>query len=401
MPVLHSTSADAQGGPYRVMVVDDSAVIRGMYGKTFEAEKDVSIVATAGNGETALQILARQDVDVVILDIEMPVMDGLTALPKILGLDNSVQVLIASTLSKRNAEISLSCLQLGAKDYLTKPSSTSELSGAVDFKRDLVAKTKALAARRRKLKNWPQPDAKASAASAAKPKVFAAEKTQAEAAKPTGGLLSNPPTAPASKEIVLRKLGPHRPEILAVGSSTGGPNALFAFFKGLDPHLNMPIVLTQHMPPNFTAILAEHITKQTPFPAKEAQNGDVLENNKVLVAPGDYHMTIIEESGRKIIQLNQDAPENFCRPAVDPMLRSLLPIYGGKVLMVMLTGMGSDGLLGCRKLVDAGATIVAQDEATSVVWGMPGAVAMAGLCHAVLPLDDIAPKLSQIMKGQR
>jgi two-component system, chemotaxis family, protein-glutamate methylesterase/glutaminase len=395
MPVLHSTSANTQGGPYRVMVVDDSAVIRGVYGKTFEGEKDVSIVATAGNGETALQILARQDVDVVILDIEMPVMDGLTALPKILGLDNSVQVLIASTLSKRNAEISLSCLQLGAKDYLTKPSSSGEMSTAVDFKRDLVAKTKALAARRRKLKNWPQPDGLAT-----KTKLFAAEKTQAEAHKPAGGLLSSAPP-PATKEIVLRKLGPHRPEILAVGSSTGGPNALFAFFKGLDPHLNMPIVLTQHMPPNFTAILAEHITKQTPFPAKEAQNGDVLENNKVLVAPGDYHLTVIEEGGRKVIRLNQDAPENFCRPAVDPMLRSLVPIYGGKVLMVMLTGMGSDGLLGCRKLVDAGATIVAQDEASSVVWGMPGAVAMAGLCHAVLPLDDIAPKLSQIMKGQR
>jgi two-component system chemotaxis response regulator CheB len=399
MTLSNPTGIESSGGPFRVMVVDDSAIIRGMYTKTFEGDAEVRLVASAGNGETALQMLGRQDVDVIILDIEMPVMDGLTALPKLLAIDSTVQVLISSTLSKRNAEISLSALQLGAKDYVTKPSSTGEMTAATDFKRDLVAKTKSLAARRRKIKNLPLPDG--SAAPAAKPKLFAAEKKSQDPAKQHGGLLHTS-TPPAPKEVVLRKLGPHRPEILAVGSSTGGPNALFTFFKNLDPALNLPIVLTQHMPPNFTAILAEHISKQTGWQAREAQTGDLLEPNKVLVAPGDYHMTVVlDENGRKTIRLNQDAPESFCRPAVDPMLRSLVQVYGGKILMVMLTGMGSDGLLGSRKLVEAGGTLIAQDEETSVVWGMPGAVAHAGLCHAVLPLEQITGQIQRIMKGPR
>ena len=182
-----------------------------------------------------------------------------------------------------------------------------------------------------------------------------------------------------------------KPKILAIGSSTGGPQALFEVLKGLQGSLNLPIVITQHMPPTFTKILAEHIGRTTGFPSREAVDGDVLEAGKVYLAPGDYHLTVGKEGADFVIRLNQKDPENFCRPAVDPMLRSIAEAFGKRALVIILTGMGYDGLKGSELIKNSGGTIVAQDEESSVVWGMPGAVSNAGICAAVLPIGDLAP----------
>ena len=191
-------------------------------------------------------------------------------------------------------------------------------------------------------------------------------------------------------EVELRQPGITRPDILAIGSSTGGPQALFAFLKGLPKTVNLPVVITQHMPATFTSILAEHITRMTGWPCTEAKDGDVLETGKILLAPGDFHMTIVQKGPQRVVSLNQDPPENFCRPAVDPMLRSLVKVFGPRIFTVILTGMGNDGAKGSQQVVQAGGTVIAQDEKSSVVWGMPGAVASAGLCSAVLPIDQLA-----------
>ena len=358
--------------PYRVLLVDDSAVIRGLSARILEKDPAVRVVATAGDGAQAVSALRRRSVDVVVLDIEMPVMDGLTALPKLLEIDPDVRIVMSSTLTTRNADISLRALQAGAADYIPKPSTAKEMIGGDEFARDLLAKVKALGASRRGQR--PAADPVGSTAPAAPPPA---------GPKPLAGV------AP----IALRKPSLVPPRILILGSSTGGPKALSTLFRGLRGKLNMPILLTQHMPATFTAMLAEHIADAGERPAVEGADGMVLEPGHLYVAPGDYHMVIEEAGGRASVCLNQDPPENFCRPSVDPLLRSAARIYGPAVLAVILTGMGQDGLLGCETVVEGGGTVIAQDEATSVVWGMPGAVATAGLCSAVLPLDAIAGKI--------
>ena len=191
------------------------------------------------------------------------------------------------------------------------------------------------------------------------------------------------------------------PRLLAIGSSTGGPQALFTLVQGLGKTLNVPVVLTQHMPATFTPILAEHISKIGGLPCAEAKHGETLTAGRIYLAPGDRHLMV--DGGRTGLQarLTQDPPENFCRPSVDPMLRSATEACQGRVLVAMLTGMGQDGLAGTRRVMEAGGSAIAQDEATSVVWGMPGAVANAGLCHAVLPLPRIAQKLLDMLRGCR
>ena len=391
MPIPSTTKGvSKQQNPFRVMVVDDSAVIRGMYARAFDNEVDIEVAFAAANGQIAINSFARANVDVVVLDIEMPVMDGLAALPKFMEMDSSVQVLMSSTLTKKNAEVSIVCMQLGAKDYLTKPSTTSELASADNFRRELVMKVRALGAARRKAKSLPFPGGAATPAAPSR-------------ARADGSGVSAPLSSSALRKevnISLRKAGTIQPEILAIGSSTGGPNALFEFFKNLDKSVKLPMVVTQHMPPTFTAILAEHIEKSSGWPCKEAKSGDTLEKGKIYIAPGDFHMTFRKDAGNVFVELNQEPPENFCRPSVDPMLRSLVQLYGSKILMVMLTGMGSDGLNGSKFVVDNGGTVIAQNEETSVVWGMPGAVANAGLCHAVLPLSELSACSLRIIRGQ-
>ncbi|SDD91097.1 protein-glutamate methylesterase/protein-glutamine glutaminase [Rhodospira trueperi] len=369
------------------MVVDDSAVVRGLETRLLEADPQIKVIASVGNGQVALQTLERHEVEVVILDIEMPVLDGLSALPKLLARDPTLKVIMASTLTLRNAEISLQALEAGAADYLPKPAASREISADGAFKHDLIAKVKALGLARRR--NQQRPGAKPGGTG------FTAARTRQEA----------PVKAPAvtlrqQAPVVLRKapVTAEAVDIIAIGSSTGGPQALFTVLgamKGSGP-LRQPILITQHMPATFTTILAGHISRSAGMDAHEGQDGEVIKGGQVYVAPGDYHMTVESKGTQKVIRLNQDPPENFCRPAVDPMFRSIARAYGRRTLGVVLTGMGSDGTKGGAMIVEAGGTIVAQDEATSVVWGMPGAIAQAGLCTAVLPIGEIGPYISKI-----
>lgn len=366
------------------MVVDDSAVIRGLITRMLEGDADINVVASVGNGQLAVNQLTRNpgEIDVVILDIEMPVMDGLTALPLLLKADPNIKVIMASTLTKRNAEISLRALSAGATEYVPKPSTARELSGENDFRRELLDKVKGLGIIHREAVGKPVPSRPAPAAPAPAADGPAAAKP---AAKPADGW-----RLAKGAEIELRQAGTSKPDILAIGSSTGGPQALFDFLKGLPKTINLPVVITQHMPATFTSILAEHITRMTGWPCSEAKDGDVIEAGKILLAPGDYHMLVAQKGPQRVVNLTQDPPENFCRPAVDPMLRSVVKVYGPRVFTVILTGMGNDGAKGAVEVVNAGGTVIAQDEKTSVVWGMPGAAAAAGVCSAVLPISELA-----------
>ncbi|UUX50525.1 chemotaxis response regulator protein-glutamate methylesterase [Nisaea acidiphila] len=391
-----SASAEAKPrskDPYRVMLVDDSAVIRGLFTRFLEADPDVKIVASVGDGQRAIDTLKNNDIEIIVLDIEMPRMDGITALPELLKVDPKVQIVMASTLTARNAEISLKALSLGARDYLTKPSSTSEMTGAADFPSDLLSKVKAFGAQRRRKSGAAPPSGATATARAAA--------SGAPAAAPRAGTArttARPTAAPASGNISLRKPSGRKPDVIAIGSSTGGPQALFRVLSDIPKTTRLPIFVTQHMPPTFTTILAEHITKSSGWVCSEAKSGDVVAPGRIYLAPGGYHMTVKSEGTDKVIALNQDPPENFCRPAVDPMIRSLIKVYG-RVLAVILTGMGHDGREGCRAVVEAGGDVVAQDENTSVVWGMPGAVAQAGLCCEVLPVADIGASVQRLARG--
>ena len=376
------------------MVVDDSAVIRGLITRMLEGDPEISVVASVGNGQLAVNSLERnpKSIDVIILDIEMPVMDGLTALPLLLKIDPNVKVIMASTLTKRNAEISLRALSAGATEYVPKPSTARDLSGENDFKGELLNKVKSLGVIHRRQTGQPIGARPAPAAPAARP-------AAAPAARPAPGAVPTKPADPGTLQrwekrhqgqVTLRPAGTAKPDILAIGSSTGGPQALFDFLKALPKTINLPVVITQHMPATFTSILAEHITRMTGWPCFEAKDGDLLEAGKILLAPGDFHMTVVQKGPQRVVALNQDAPENFCRPAVDPMLRSVVKVFGARVFTVILTGMGNDGEKGSHHVVNAGGTVIAQDEKSSVVWGMPGAVATAGLCSAVLPVAELA-----------
>ncbi len=357
----------SSANPYRVMVVDDSAVIRGLLTRALEQDPTIEVVASVPNGQMALNQLPRQPIDVVVLDIEMPVMDGLTALPKLLQLKPGLQVIMASTLTRKNADVSLRALRAGAADYVTKPSSGGELHSAEAFKRELTAKVKALASAAR-------------GGGGAGPR----------SARPPVAAAAQRASAAAPGQIKLRQAPSQTPEIIAIGSSTGGPQALFKLLGDLKGVLRVPVLITQHMPATFTTLLAEHLGRASGMECHEARDGEPLRPGTIYVAPGDWHTTVAAEGTGRVIRLNQNPPENFCRPAVDPMLRSLAPIYGARLLTVILTGMGSDGAKGCEAVVAAGGQVVAQDEATSVVWGMPGAVATRGLCSAVLPIEEIS-----------
>ncbi len=376
-PVQQKPSA---GSPYRVMLVDDSAVIRGMLARWIGNESDCVIVGSYPNGAQAVQHVKNCGAEIVVLDIEMPVMDGLTALPLLLKEAPGLQVLMASTLTARNADISMRALSLGAVDYIPKPESARVGSTTSYFQRDLLEKIKALGARLRRRSGDP--------ALGAGPVVGSASRVAPAVVDPA-----------KPKALVLRKPSKIKPEILAIGSSTGGPQALFTFLAGLGKKVNVPIVITQHMPATFTAILAEHIQKLTGIPASEGAAGDVVEPGKIIIAPGDYHMTLMQMGTKRVVKLDQGPQVNFCRPAVDPMFKSVSDLYGAGTLGVVLTGMGHDGREGGRAIVNAGGSVVAQDEETSIVWGMPGAVAEAGLCSAVVPLNDMAPLVRRYLQG--
>lgn len=363
-----AAETDTVDSPYNVMVVDDSAVIRGFFRRALESDPVIKVVASAGNGQSALDCMRKHDLDVVVLDIEMPVMDGMTALPKMLEMDPTIKVVMASTLTEKNANISMQALANGAADYIPKPSTASELHSAQGFKRDLIEKVKALGMARRGRSGHPAPQAARAAQSQARASALA-------------------PATPGP--IELRTPSAVQPVVLAIGSSTGGPQALMKVVGGLSSNFDLPILITQHMPVKFTAILAVHLGKSTGRVSAEGVDGEKIKPNRIYVAPGDFHMLVERSGADNIIRIVSTPPANYCRPAVDPMFSSIAGVYGAKVISVILTGMGRDGMVGGGVIADAGGTVVAQDEATSVVWGMPGAVAHAGVCAAVLPLDQI------------
>lgn len=377
-----SSGSGASGDrPYQVMVVDDSAVIRGLLIRSLESDPAISVAASISNGELAVKALAKQQIDVVVLDIEMPVMDGLTALPLLLKAQPSLKVIMASTLTRKNAEISLKALSLGASDYLAKPSTGTELTSAADFKRELTQKVKAL--------GQASHGGRAYVAPAHPP---------ASAGTPAPGRTVGQIATPAAKPpgaFTLRQAQIFPPDAIAIASSTGGPQALFEVLAHLKPAPSMPILITQHMPATFTALLAQHINRQTGIPCKEGEEGETIRAGCIYIAPGDNHMLTERRDGAVVLRIVKTPQENFCRPSADPMLRSIVPIFQKRLMLVVLTGMGSDGLKGAETVVRNGGTVIAQDEASSVVWGMPGAVATAGLCSAVLPLKEIGPYMKR------
>lgn len=362
--------------PVKVLLVDDSAIIRGLMSKALSGDSAIQIVGSAANGSMAIDMAKTIKPDVVVLDIEMPVMDGITALPELLKLSPAPKVIMASTLTMRNASISMQALALGASDYLAKPS--SKFGNEVeDFYRELTSKVKALAADKVTKSFAPTP---VSYAVVAAPQVIAK------------------PSAPTTPPVLLNSDMPLHVsgvKAIAIASSTGGPQALMALFESIKGHfLNIPIFITQHMPPNFTTILAEHLTKSLGRKCEESKTGIVATAGGVYLAAGDYHMIPEKNaSGQVVLHNKQDAPENFCRPAADPMLRALSKIYGRQLAVVVLTGMGQDGMLGAKEVVASGGSVIAQNEATCVVYGMPKAVVENKLCRAVLPLSEIGSYL--------
>jgi two-component system chemotaxis response regulator CheB len=373
--------------PIRVMVVDDSVVVRGLVGRWLDEEPGLAVVASHRNGRLAVDDVLRSNPDVVILDIEMPDMDGLTALPLLIEKKKNLVVVVASTLTRRNAEISLKALSLGAADYIPKPESNSGITTSTDFRRELIAKVLSLG-QRAKHRGLP------GQAPSARP----APRTGAGAPPaPTGALKASRPAT-----FTIRPYSSVKPRILAIGSSTGGPQALNTLFNEIGSSIGqVPVVLTQHMPPTFTAILAEHITKAAGRPAAEGRDGDVVRPGHIYVAPGGKHMLLAKNGSDIVIKLSDAPPVNFCKPAVDPLFKSVVDIFGTATLAVILTGMGSDGAEGVRKIGEVGGSTIVQDEETSVVWGMPGAAAHTGMCSDVLPLNEIGRKVSKILLGGR
>ncbi|MEP1442242.1 MAG: chemotaxis response regulator protein-glutamate methylesterase [Hyphomicrobiales bacterium] len=406
----------------KVMLVDDSAVVRGLLSRWLSAEKNVEVVARCHNGLQAVREIADVKPTLVILDIEMPEMDGLEALPHLLRACPDARILIASSLSTNNAEISLTALAKGAHDYIAKPTSNSGLSTSNEFRVELITRINALCVghggRAKMLTERAKPSAassvssvstsaavKPTATSPQKPKPQDIEKpSTASGDEAIGGLraIKAQVTRPASVSAVKGNLIPFKngkPEILCIGSSTGGPRALLQVLQEAGPALSgIPVVLTQHMPKSFTTVFASHLDKACGLVVKEAEHGDVLKPGHVYVAPGDRHL-VFEKSGGVVRAVLDDGPQvNFCKPAVDKMFTSVSQHFGNKVLSVILTGMGKDGVYGGQDIIDRGGNILVQDAESSIVWGMPGAAFKAGIASAQLPLNKIGAKIAKIVQ---
>ncbi|HEX7097052.1 MAG TPA: chemotaxis response regulator protein-glutamate methylesterase [Acidimicrobiales bacterium] len=345
----------------RVLVVDDSVVIRRLVSDVIDSDPELQVVGTAANGRIALTKVEQLQPDVITLDIEMPEMDGLATLRELRDRHVRTPVIMFSTLTERAAAATLDALSLGAADYVTKPSNAGSTEVALQRVRDdLIPKIKTFG--RRSLG------------------VMIATPLTRAAARPAVA-------APVRRPVLGAR---PRIQIVAIGTSTGGPNALEAVFRRLNPDIGVPVVVVQHMPPVFTKILADRLSAKTAWEVHEAAHGMRLEPAHAYVAPGDFHMMVEHTAfGLGRVVLDKGPAENSCRPSVDVLFRSVAASHAASALGVVMTGMGQDGLRGCQMLVAAGAEVIAQDEATSVVWGMPGYVTRAGLASEVLPLDTI------------
>jgi two-component system chemotaxis response regulator CheB len=367
------------------MVVDDSVVIRGMIARWIQSEPDMVVAASLRTGLDAVNQLERVNPDVAVLDIEMPELDGISALPQLLAKKRDLVIIMASTLTRRNAEISFKALSLGASDYIPKPESTREAAAAETFRHDLIQKIRHLGAKVRR----------AGSASSSPSLAPVLDRPREPLARPSA--------APATQtQLMRRPFSMLAPRVLLIGSSTGGPQALMTLVAELGPVIDrFPVLITQHMPPTFTTILAEHLARSSRRPAHEAVDGETVKAGQIYLAPGGRHMRVVRHGAEAAIALDDGPPVNFCKPAVDPLFTSAIDVWQGGILALVLTGMGSDGMRGGKGIVAAGGSVMAQDEATSVVWGMPGAAANAGICSAILPLNQIAPKLVRLFAGDR
>jgi two-component system, chemotaxis family, protein-glutamate methylesterase/glutaminase len=395
---MSSALATAHAAPaaerqIRVMVVDDAVVARSMMARWIESEPDMVIAASLRTGREALDTITIHDPDVVLLDVDMPELDGITALPLLLAKKRDLVVIMVSTLTRRSAELSLRALALGATDYIPKPETTYEAMTSAAFRRELIDKVRGLGRKRLVLREGAQPSAPEEAP--------AQRRAPPPAAKPVPEFKA--PPRPAEKgEIALRPFSLAMPRALLIGSSTGGPQALTALFEKMTAAVDRaPVLITQHMPPTFTTVLAEHLRRVSGRGAHEAEDGEPVLAGSVYLAPGGCHMRVVRDGDIVKIALSDDPPINFCRPSVDPLFSSAAAVWGAAVLAVVLTGMGSDGTQGAADIAAAGGSVIAQDEATSVVWGMPRSVAQAGLCSAVLPLDQIPGKVLRLLLGSR
>lgn len=359
--------------PIRVLVVDDSVVIRRLVTGLLDEDPDIEVVGSAVNGRSALQKVEALAPDLVTMDVEMPEMDGIEAVRALRARGDRVPVVMFSTLTERGASATFEALSAGASDYVPKPANVGSVSRSMDQVRaSLIPLVKSLVPRGVPVPRLGQrPGAVAVPASAT-----------AVAA----------PRAPSSPALRPRRTPPQGYRLLVVGSSTGGPEALSTLLSSLPP-LPVPVAVVQHMPPVFTTQFAARLDRLCPFPVQEARTGTVLSAGTVTIAPGDFHLEVVRAGRDLVARTTQEPPENYCRPAVDVLFRSAARAAGGPVLGLVLTGMGSDGARGAQHLVDAGGSVVVQDRDSSVVWGMPGAVAAAGLAEQVLPLAQVGAEL--------
>ncbi len=353
------------GERIRVLVVDDSVVIRRLITHALEQDPELEVVGVAANGSIALQRITQFNPDVLTLDIEMPEMDGLETLRRIRRDYPQLRVIMFSTLTERGAAVTLEALTLGADDYVTKASNGGSLDRSMTrLQEELVPKIK---------------------------QFFCLPGRSRTAARPQPAQLpAAPPLWRGTPALQSTKLWP---KVVVIGVSTGGPTALNITLPQLPSGFPLPVLVVQHMPPLFTRLLAERLHSSCRLPVEEASQGDRVNSGKILIAPGDFHMKVAASGGEVHVRLDQSPPQNSCRPAVDALFSSIGEVYGGAVIAVILTGMGQDGLRGVEILKAQGACILAQDEASSVVWGMPGAVVNAGFADRVLPLDQVVPEI--------
>ncbi len=356
-----------RGERIRVLIVDDSVVIRRLVAHALEGDPALEVVGAAANGSIGLARIAQLNPDVITLDIEMPEMNGLEMLRRI-GTHSNLRVIMFSTLTERGATATLEALALGADDYVTKAANVGSLDRSMNTLRaELIPKIK---------------------------QFFTVEDGDAPASIPARQDAAYIPSAPVSSRNSARPL------VVAIGVSTGGPTALGTIVPAFPADFPLPILIVQHMPPVFTRLLAERLQTTTALKVAEAAEGMAVEPGKILIAPGDYHMRVRRNGVQTKVVLDQGPVENSCRPAVDVLFRSVEEVYGGSAISVVLTGMGHDGLRGAQILKASGAWLIAQDEATSVVWGMPGAVVNAGLADCVAPLQGIVPEILKRIGGR-